>query len=170
MKRHHKIPIRDLPDDALIFGGSQLARGTSPKVARPLEPTLPIHLVLNAERSAMRLPKHFARVNDIVHGVAAKRRVRIYQYANVGNHLHVLLKLPDRAAWAAFIREVSGRIARLTGVGWTSRPFTRIVRNWKSAYRTAESYVALNHFEAERRLGKTAAAGLRELRTQLKIR
>lgn len=95
-----------------IFGGSLLNRGTNPKCARPLDTKLPQHLVLKAERSTMRLPKYSSRVDDLVRTVARKWNIRVYEYANVGNHRHLLLKVSSRGAWRAFIRELSGRIAR----------------------------------------------------------
>jgi hypothetical protein len=83
----------------------------------------------------------------------------MYEYANVGNHLHLLIKLPHIRAWKAFIREVTGRIAlfaRRSGGRqkrvqpfWRHRPFTRIVRGWKKAYRLAKDYVVLNQLEGE---------------------
>ena len=154
----------------LSFGGSLLKRGTNPKRARPLDSKRPVHLVLRAEKSTMRQPRHYARVNEIVSDVARRRGLRIYEYANVGNHLHLLLKLPRRRAWNAFIREVTGRIARLTRVRWANRPFTRVVAGWRKAYRAVKDYVRLNRFEAERGLSPADATFLRVLRKQFTSR
>jgi hypothetical protein len=90
--------------------------------------------------------------------------VRLYEYANVGNHLHLLIKLRNRPSWAAFIREVTGRIAQLTGTKWLHRPFTRIVRGWRKAYRNARRYVLLNFYEAEGSLAENEELELREMR------
>ena len=151
----------------LCFGGSQFKPGTNPKGARPLDSKLPIHLVLKAERSAMRLPKNFARVNALVTRVAKKRGVRIYEYANVGNHLHLLLKIIKRSTWNAFIRELTGRLAQLTRVRWAHRPFTRVVAGWRRAYRVVKEYVKLNRFEAEHGLSRDEAVRLRDLGLRL---
>lgn len=130
------------------FGGSHL-RG-NPKTKRPLDSKLPTHLVLRAKRSVFLLPKNFEVTNALVYATAAKYGIRIYDYANVGNHLHILLKLPRRSVWAAFIRELSGRLSTKLGRGiWLHRPFTRVVRGWRKAYGTIKEYVALNKIEAK---------------------
>ena len=133
----------------LTFGGSLLNPGTNPKTARPLATKLPIHLVLRATKSTMRLPKNFRRVDALVTNACRRRGVRLYEYANVGNHLHLLIKLPRRAAWAQFIRELTGRIASETGVAWLHRPFTRVIKGWAKAYATVKAYLAQNRWEAD---------------------
>lgn len=99
--------------------------------------------------------------------------MRIYKYANVGNHLHLLIKIRTRRAWAAFIRELSGRIAhvaqglggRMKGVDkfWKFRPYTRIVRGWREAFRIAKDYVQLNFLEAEGYIQRSETKTLRDL-------
>lgn len=169
-----------------IFGG-HLLKNSHAKVKRPLESKLPLHIVLASNlargRASMRHPANFRRVNLIVTEAARKNGVRVYQFANAGNHLHILARLPSRRAWQGFIREISGRIARLLkrrtnagavqsmaqsmGTGsssglkstntaakrnpsfWRQRPFTRIIRGWRRAYRVARDYVILNFLESE---------------------
>ena len=149
------------------FGGSlvNVKAKTNPKVARPLSSKLPIHLVLRSERSWMRLPKFFARVDETVAGVAKCHGVRVYQYANVGNHIHALIKIPARGRWAAFIRELTGRLGMLRegGAAWVGRPFTRLVNGWRRAYRSCFEYVRLNAWEAANNLGKEDSEAFREL-------
>ena len=147
MKRHKQSTLKGLhaPKDA--FGGALLT--SHPKTKRPLDSKLPTHLVLRATKSTMRRPQNFLKVNQIVKKACSKHGVRLYEYANVGNHLHLLIKLRSRTSWAAFIREVTGRIAQLTQIKWLNRPFTRIVRGWKNAYYIAKGYVQLNELEAE---------------------
>ena len=147
------------------FGGDLLKPNTNPKIKRPLDSKLPIHLVLKAKRSLMRLPKHFANVDQIVHAVAGKHGVRIYEYANVGNHLHVLIKISRRPRWAAFIRELTGRLATLLGGNgiWAKRPFTRVVNGWRKAFRSVKRYVGLNAIEADGGILRADARDLRYL-------
>ena len=123
------------PNDC--FGGS-LLKNSNAKISRPLDSKLPLHLVLRSHKSAMRLFKTMKVVDEQVTAICKKHGVRLYEYANVGNHLHLLIKIPRREAWAAFIRELSGRIAQIVrgllgiqGDFWTQRPFTRIVRGWR---------------------------------------
>jgi REP element-mobilizing transposase RayT len=156
----------DFHKPRLSFGGSLLKATTNPKRARPLSSKLPIHLVLRSTRSWMRSPRHFKAVNDTVHRVARRRGLRVYQYANVGNHLHLLIKISHRGRWAAFIRELTGRVATLAGRGqvWVGRPFTRVVNGWRKAFRSVREYVRLNGWEAEHDLSKADSIAIRELR------
>jgi REP element-mobilizing transposase RayT len=58
-------------------------------------------------------PKHCNHIEGFVRKVARKWGVRIYRYANVGNHLHLLIQVPTRAAWQRFSKEISGGIAQI---------------------------------------------------------
>jgi len=149
----------------LQFGGSLLGKRTNPKAARPLSSKLPIHLVLRSTRSWMRTPRRFKTVNYTVTRVAKKLGVRIHEYANVGNHLHLLIKIPHRGRWAPFIRELTGRLATLAGRSqvWEGRPFTRVVNGWRKAYRSVKEYVRLNAWVAVNDLDQATADAFREL-------
>jgi len=162
------------PKDA--FGGS-LLKG-NPKGKRPLDSKLPLLLTMRAHKSVLRLPRTFARVQEIIAAVAAKHGFTVYEQANVGNHLHLLIKIPHVRAWAAFIRELSGRIAQAAaaiiegvkdgsacGAGfWLYRPHTRIVRGWGKAYRVAKDYVGLNQLEALGFISRKETKTLKDLR------
>ena len=153
----------DRPGDE--FGGS-LLKG-NPKGRRPLDAKFPIHLTLRARQSGMRRPQTFGAVNAQVYASARKYGVRIYRFANVGNHLHLLLKLPRRHRWAPFIRELTGRIAQLMQVDkgfWLYRPYTRVVRGWRRAFRIAKDYVYLNELESESWVDRDKTKSLKDLR------
>lgn len=121
----------------------------------------------------MRLPKTLIVVNETVRRTAAKHGVKIYQFANVGNHLHLLIKIPSVRQWAAFIRELSGRIAQQVmelvdsasiEKFWRFRPYTRIVRSWKKAYKSVKDYVYLNQVEAEGHISRKEISSLSQLK------
>ena len=140
------------------FGGS-LLKGNHPKGSRPLSSKHAMHIVLRSEIAkrelSMRHPRH--RVDDIVHQQAEKWGVRIYRYANVGNHLHILVRVGSRKLYQGFIRSIAGLIARSVLNSqrgrssqqkfWQARPFTRVVR-WGRDYIRAKDYVVLNAREA----------------------
>jgi REP element-mobilizing transposase RayT len=162
------------PDDA--FGGSLLK--SHPKGKRPLESKLPILLTLRAERSVMRSLGVFHKVNSQVYHIAKKHGVRVYRYSNVGNHLHLLIKIPHVRRWAAFIRELTGQIAQLMLKNihlpkdlsfWRYRPHTRIVRGWKKAYTIAKDYIELNELEATGSIDRKQIPNLKALRRLLQI-
>ena len=159
----------DKPKDT--FGGKQFAK-SNPKTRRPLEAKLPIHLVLRANQGGMRQPKVFAKVNDQVVRIAKKHGVTVYEWANVGNHIHLVIKLRSLNGWSAYIRELTGRIALLLKTNnlapkdkkfWRHRPFTRIVRSWKKAFRDVLEYVHLNWLEAERFINRKDTKTLKDL-------
>lgn len=150
------------------FGGG-LLKG-NPKTSRPLASKLPIHLTLRARKSVLRTPKVFGSVNKIIREVAAKHGVKIYKMANVGNHLHLAIKLSHVRRWAAFIREMTGRLALLCrhldpGKGfWLYRPHTRIIRGWKKAFQIVKDYIDLNIWEAENFISRKDIKAFKDLR------
>lgn len=152
------------------FGGS-LLNGNNPKTKRPLDSKFPVLLTLRGIQGGLRSPKTFLKVNDLVYDTAKKYGVRVYEYANVGNHLHVLICVKKLRLWAAFIRELTGRIAALMksffqmdGKFWKHRPHTRIVRSWKKAYKAVKLYVHLNFLEGEGHISRKEIRTLKDLR------
>ncbi len=150
------------------FGGESL-KGNA-KSARPLDSKLPIHLTLRASRSVLRVPKYFGKVEEIIRAVSLKHGVKIYSRANVGNHLHMAIKIVHVRRWAAFIRELTGRLGLLMrGLMdgeklWLYRPHTRIVRGWKKAFEILLDYIELNRWEAEGFISRKDIKTLKDLR------
>jgi len=164
------------------FGGSLLT--SHPKTKRPLDSKFPTHLVLRAHQSGMRNPKVYGEIHRLIYKTAQKYGIKVYKCANVGNHLHLLIKLTKKSLWSAFIREFSSKVAYLmrckgltkskdqkdqSGTAskqkfWKHRPFTRILRSWKKAFRTAKEYIALNQAEAEGHINRKDIKTLKDLR------
>jgi len=138
------------------FGGSLLGKA-HPKRRRPLDSTKPIHLVLKANASVLRQNQV---VLDLVQGEVqrwSKRcGVTVYRWANVGNHIHLAIRLGRVHQWSKFIRGLTGAIARKLqakglkppGPLWESRPFTRVVRSWRRAFKALLEYIEMNQLEA----------------------
>ena len=173
MKRQfqHSFSDKALEKPADSFGGS-LLKG-NPKGKRPLESKLPINLTLRATKSVLRLHKTFKAVEDTIDRTARKHGVTIYKRANVGNHLHILLKISSVRRWAAFIRELTGRIAQIIGalIGtaagtkfWLYRPHTRIVQGWQKAFDIAKKYIYLNQLEANGFISRKEIKALKDMR------
>jgi REP element-mobilizing transposase RayT len=143
-----------------IFGGSDLKGNAREK--RPFHKHMFSHLVMRSrlaigERSLLRAA-HKKIVEEIVRGAARLFSVKIERFVNVGNHLHILIKAPNRPAQANFLRTISGRIVRqVMGVEkgspgrfekfWDSKPFTRLLA-WGRAFRAVTHYLSLNSLEA----------------------
>lgn len=108
------------------------------------------------------------KVDKIVGDVSRRFGVKIVKYANVGNHLHLVVKLPGgamtaRRQYAKWIRLLTSRLAFEIGGArkgqplldergertkfWDSIPFSRVVhgrRGWK----VIDRYVLKNQFES----------------------
>lgn len=150
----------------LCFGG-QLLKGNA-RQARPIDTKLPLHLVLRSHgRASLRSPQLFNKVSAMVERTSKKYGVRIYEWANVGNHIHLLIRVTKRPLWSAFIRELTGKIARAAGKTnekfWIYKPFTRVVPGWQKAFRSVKDYVTLNRHEAEGVIKRGDVKNLREL-------
>lgn len=155
------------PRDA--FGGN-LLKGNA-KRARPLDSKLPILITLRAVKGGMRLPKCFGEVNGAVYDTAKKYGFKVFKFANVGNHLHVLVQISKLKLWAAFIRELTGKIGLIMKMTlglmekfWAYRPHTRIIRGWQRAFKIAKDYVELNILEAEGFISRKETKTLKDLR------
>ncbi len=116
------------------------------------------------------------KVKLIVDQASRKFHVRVVRFANVGNHLHFVVKLPGRGAtsrdlYGKWIRRITSRIAREVGgskrgqplkdqVGrttddqgkrvrfWDAIPYTRIIHGSRG-WRVIDRYVLKNQLEAQ---------------------
>ncbi len=143
-----------------VFGGSLLNKSHA-KIARPISTKEAMHVVLRsslAKGKFSMLEKHRAKkIRYTIDQQAKKFGIKIYEVANVGNHIHMLVLATHRHLFKNFLRAISGIIARITlGVErgkskalkfWDQRPFTRIVA-WMRDFRRAQSYVIQNFNEA----------------------
>jgi REP element-mobilizing transposase RayT len=96
--------------------GGDLNRGKR-KTLRPIDPKQALHVVLKSSKAKGELsllhPRHCNSIEFFVKRTAKKWGVRLYRYANVGNHLHLLIQVPTREAWKRFSKELSGGIAQI---------------------------------------------------------
>lgn len=142
------------------FGGALVGRGHAKK-ARPLSTKHAMHVVLRSSLAkgewSLRSAKNLRMVERMLRKLAAQYGIRIYKFANVGNHVHLLIKLSNRYTFAPFMRAFAGTIAlKVTGANklsalkekfWDCIPWSRIVE-WGKAYRSAKAYVFQNEMEA----------------------
>lgn len=169
MKRRKQLEFDGFKRIKDAFGGS-LLKG-NPKTKRPLDSKLPTLLTLRGIQGGLRSPKVFHKIDEIVYETAKKYGVRIYEYANVGNHIHILIRVTKLVLWPAFIRELTGKIAseiktffKIEGNFWKYRPHTRIVKGWKKAFKIAKDYVYLNILEAEGHIKRSETRTLKDYR------
>jgi REP element-mobilizing transposase RayT len=147
-----KLRIKD-------FGGS-LIKGNA-REARPLSLKRPLHLVLRSTLATGALsflnPERRKQIQDLIERSARFHGVKLYRYANSGNHLHLIILPKSRLAYRRFIRAISGRIARIVlgaergrakGIQfWDALPFTRILE-WGKDFDRVKSYLKQNTLEA----------------------
>jgi REP element-mobilizing transposase RayT len=165
-----------LPKSSPEHGGH--TRVGQRKTVRPFDPKAPLHLVMKSSKArgerSMLHPRNRKLVDELVARITKKHRIRLLRYANVGNHLHLLILTRYRSHLKAFLRELGGAIAQsmtgarkgLSGKFWDQPPYTRIV-TWGRQLRTLETYFIKNWFEAAGLLTRKAkAAGVRAICTR----
>lgn len=152
--------------------GGEIRKGLR-KLERPLDTKRAIHLTLRSSRArgpwSLLNPKHRFAVERRMHDAARKYGVKVYRFANVGNHLHILIKTRDRKSFQDFLREFSGRVAMMVskarkgspvGRFWDELAYSRVVE-WGRDFKNVTRYFVKNLFEAEGTYGpREKARGL----------
>jgi REP element-mobilizing transposase RayT len=142
-----------------FFGGARAAGKR--KGRRPIATKRAMHLVLKSSQAVGRQSflskQHSTFVGELVQRLSQQWNVRIFQFSNNGNHLHLLIQARDRRGFQAFVRTLSALVARrvtgarkgckLKGPFWDGLPFTRIIA-WGRAFALAKNYVLQNILEA----------------------
>ncbi|GIL16775.1 MAG: hypothetical protein BroJett040_05260 [Oligoflexia bacterium] len=170
-----KRPQQQLLDEQLKvkkeFGGSLLKKSHA-KTSRPISTKQAMHLTLRSslakgERSFLATRVRSKLIEEKIRINAKKFGVQIYRYANVGNHLHLLVRPTYRRGFISFLRAISGVIARIAlGVErgqarsseasqlapesiqfWDQRPWTRVLA-WMADFINVRKYVNQNFNEA----------------------
>jgi hypothetical protein len=150
------------------YGGTLYSTRAARRRARPLSTRDSMHLVLRSTQArgnwSFLQPRNQGAIRSLSEKYAARFGVKLLAIANVGNHLHLQIRLTNRRLYAPFIRALTGAIAlRVTGRSrwkrkandplherkpfWDLRPFTRIVESRRGLL-TLRDYFALNRWEA----------------------
>jgi REP element-mobilizing transposase RayT len=129
------------------------------KLERPVSVRRPMHVVLTSHRARgpWSLRRHESAVRDALRSMALRFGIRVYDFANVGTHLHLLVRARRREAFHAFLRSFAGVVARrVTGArrGHPSGRFfsglawSRVV-GWGRDYLGVRHYVFRNQIEGD---------------------
>ncbi len=161
----------------LSFGGSQ--HKSNPKTARPLSTKEAIHVVMRSTRATGQRSflLHAKSIERILKKQAKACGVNLYDLANAGNHLHMVIRVPSRRLYMRFMRSSSGLIARVVlgkergrAQGTTNESVSNEVPKppefsrtkkikfwdarpftrivaWGKAYKTLKNYLKLNRVE-----------------------
>ena len=135
---------------------------SNPKAKRPISTAEAIHLVLKSQHAtgkhSMLHSYNAKKIEAVIRSQAKFWGLKVYHYVNVGNHLHLVIKLNNRRSFNPFIRAITGLIARHVlnaerGSAkevqfWVARPFTRII-NWGKDYLNINKYMQKNKGQAK---------------------
>jgi REP element-mobilizing transposase RayT len=140
------------------YGGS-LAPGRR-KMARPIATRRPMHLVLCSTRAkgpwSLRRRDTDARIRSAMRALAQRSGIRVYQFANAGTHLHLLVRTKRRDQLQTFLRAFAGITARLAtgarkgrpaGRFWDLIAYSRIL-HWGREFIAVRAYLIRNELEA----------------------
>jgi REP element-mobilizing transposase RayT len=95
------------------------------------------------------------RIHQLLMRISARRQVKLYRFANVGNHLHLLVQARTRSDFQAFLREFAGAVAMSMTNAAKGRPRKfwdglawSLVVNWGRQFKNVASYIMLNVLES----------------------
>ncbi|MCB0392558.1 MAG: transposase [Bdellovibrionales bacterium] len=146
------------------YGGELFKTRKGRQIPRPLTIKNTMHLVLRSSKAkeewSFRRTENNKRIQQILNKFCSKYGVKLISRANVGNHLHLHIKLSSRHTYKPFIRAITSAIAMaitgasrvkplktfLNGKFWDARPFTRFVDNWRYYFNLTE-YIKVNQLE-----------------------
>jgi len=140
------------------YGGSLQTTRKGRAHGRPVSTKHSMHFVLRSTkaRGEWSFLRHKKAIAEILKRFAEKNGVLIESFANVGNHLHLHLKLSNRNAYKPFIRAVTSAIMmKVTGVSrWKS--YSECTSRWVKYGRTSHQHkkygsTSLQHQKSERK-------------------
>jgi REP element-mobilizing transposase RayT len=106
------------------------------KLPRPFFAKTSMHIVLKSKRAkgtwSLKHRKNQSKITSMVYVYAARFRVHVYRFANVGDHLHLHVKASLRKDLADFLRVLAGRIA--VTVSGARKYVKRIGKFWDHLY------------------------------------
>lgn len=140
--------------------GGELRKKAKNRGFRPLSSKDSIHVVLRSSQAkgewSFRHKTNFNKVGQFIKKISNKYGVKLIGVANVGNHLHLHVKIGNRTLYKAWIRGLTAGIAiivtkvnkfkKLQKRFWDYRPFTRVIQSFK-AFLNMKDYIAINELE-----------------------
>lgn len=158
MKIHKKIEdelrTRNSKHNLVFNPGPR--KTTESRQRRPRSTDRSMHVVIKSDlaKGPFNLRRHEEKIRRLIFKIGFKRNVRVYRMVNVGNHIHLSIRLKNVSSWKGFISGITGGIASIVGFKksqaqptfWNARPFTRAV-NWGSDYRQLKNYFAYNFLQ-----------------------
>lgn len=99
--------------ESLSYGGDLQTKRKGRAYARPLSTKHSMHLTLRSTKAKgkMSFLRYKKDIQDILKKFAVKNNIQLVSSANVGNHLHLQIKLSRRESYKPFIRAITSAIA-----------------------------------------------------------
>lgn len=133
------------------------------KLERPISTKRSMHITLRSSQARGKWSflnfKNRIHIESIVRQQARKFGVKIQDFANVGNHLHIKTRAATRQGFQSFLRSVTCLIARkVTGARrgvklprkfWDELAFSRVLKSYREEIHLRGYFVA-NRQEASR--------------------
>jgi REP element-mobilizing transposase RayT len=124
-----------------------------------------MHVTLSSAkaRGAWSMRKHDHAVKEALRACTRRHGIRVYEFANVGSHLHLLLRARRRDDFQAFLRSFAGLVARrVTGArrGRPSGPFFTGLA-WSRVVTWGRDYMRVRHYIFRNQIEATDGAGVR---------
>jgi REP element-mobilizing transposase RayT len=124
--------------NARVIHGGARTKGRR-KTKRPLSTKHVMHLVLKSKKATGRYSffNHQKAIHQILNKYSKRYGVQIKDSVNMGNHIHLKIKIADRKYFQNFLRTITALIARkVTGAAktkrfgkfWDALAFTRVVK------------------------------------------
>jgi REP element-mobilizing transposase RayT len=98
------------------------------------------------------------KVRSLVFGLGERFNVKVYSFANSGNHIHLLLRAKVKGDFQNYLRSLTGLIARHVtrsergrkfGKFWDHLAYSKLV-GWGREFQNAITYIARNALEGAR--------------------
>jgi hypothetical protein len=119
------------------------------KLERPVSTRRPMHVVLTSVRASgeWSLRRHHRVVRDTLREMAGRFGIRVYDFANVGSHLHLLVRARRREAFHGFLRSFAGIVARRVTGARRGRPVGRFFSGlaWSRVVAWGRDYMGVRH-------------------------
>jgi REP element-mobilizing transposase RayT len=88
-----------------------------------------MHLVLRAEsargKQSLLAPANARYLKNLIPSLAGRWGVTVYQVANLGNHVHLLIRARTRTGFQAFLRVLAGKVAQKVTGAQKGRPLAK---------------------------------------------
>jgi putative transposase len=152
------------PKRSKSYGGVLLKKRKYRTYARPISTSQTMHLVLRSSKAvgekSFRSNKNQKYIEKTITNFSLKYGVRVISLANVGNHLHLHVKIARRIGYLSFIRAITAAIAMyvsgrnrwtaqqsaLKEKFWDYRPFSKIVDGFRF-FLNMRDYIQINQLE-----------------------